>query len=113
MDSIFIVILIVLAVLAVIDLVVGVTNDAVYFIGASLGTKVASKRTILIVASLGILMGVITSNGMMEVARSGVFHPELFTFNEVMMLFVGAMLADVILLNTFNMLGLPTSTTVS
>ena len=75
MDSIFIVILIVLAVLAVIDLVVGVTNDAVNFIGASLGTKVASKRTILIVASLGILIGVITSNGMMEVARSGVFHP--------------------------------------
>lgn len=113
MDPIFIVILIVLAILAVIDLVVGVTNDAVNFIGASLGTKVASKRTILAVASLGILIGVITSNGMMEVARSGVFHPELFTFNEVMMLLVGAMLADVILLNTFNMLGLPTSTTVS
>lgn len=113
MDPIFVVILIVLAVLAVIDLVVGVTNDAVNFIGASLGTKVASKRTILCVASIGILVGVVTSNGMMEVARSGVFHPELFTFNEVMILFVGAMLADVILLNTFNMLGLPTSTTVS
>lgn len=113
MDPIFVVILIVLAVFAVVDLVVGVTNDAVNFIGASLGTKVASKRTILGVAAIGILVGVITSNGMMEVARSGVFHPEFFTFNEVMMLFVGAMLADVILLNTFNLLGLPTSTTVS
>lgn len=113
MDPIFIVILIVLAILAVVDLVVGVTNDAVNFIGASLGTKIASKRTILIVASIGILVGVVTSNGMMEVARSGVYHPEMFTFTEVMMLLVGAMLADVILLNTFNMLGLPTSTTVS
>lgn len=113
MDPIFIVILIVLAVLAVIDLIVGVTNDAVNFIGASLGTKIASKRTILTVASIGVLVGVVTSNGMMEVARSGVFHPDMFTFSEVMMLFVGAMLADVILLNTFNLLGLPTSTTVS
>lgn len=113
MDPIFTVILIVLAVLAVLDLVVGVTNDAVNFIGASLGTKIASKRVILCVASVGILVGVITSNGMMEVARSGVFHPEMFTFTEVMMLLVGAMLADVILLNTFNLLGLPTSTTVS
>ncbi len=113
MDPIFIVILIVLAVLAVIDLIVGVTNDAVNFIGASLGTKIASKRTILTVASIGVLVGVVTSNGMMEVARSGVFHPDMFTFTEVMMLFVGAMLADVILLNTFNLLGLPTSTTVS
>ncbi len=113
MDPIFIVILVVLGILAVLDLVVGVTNDAVNFIGASLGTKIASKRTILIVASIGILVGVITSNGMMEVARSGVFHPEMFTFTEVMFLLVGAMLADVILLNTFNLLGLPTSTTVS
>ena len=113
MDPIYIVILIVLAVLAVLDLVVGVANDAVNFIGASLGTKVASKRTILAVAAIGILVGVITSNGMMEVARSGVYHPEMFTFNEVMMLLVGAMISDVILLNTFNMLGLPTSTTVS
>lgn len=113
MDPIFIVILIVLAVLAVIDLIVGVTNDAVNFIGASLGTKIASKRMILTVASIGVLVGVVTSNGMMEVARSGVFHPDMFTFTEVMMLFVGAMMADVILLNTFNLLGLPTSTTVS
>ncbi len=113
MDPIFIVILIVLAVLAVIDLIVGVTNDAVNFIGASLGTKIASKRMILTVASIGVLVGVVTSNGMMEVARSGVFHPDMFTFTEVMMLLVGAMMADVILLNTFNLLGLPTSTTVS
>ena len=70
-------------------------------------------KTILVVASLGILIGVITSNGMMEVARNGVFHPEMFTFNEVMFLFVGMMMSDVILLNTFNTLGLPTSTTVS
>ncbi|MBE6311196.1 MAG: inorganic phosphate transporter [Bacteroidales bacterium] len=113
MDPIFIVILIVLGILAVLDLIVGVTNDAVNFIGASLGTRIASKRTILIVASVGILVGVVTSNGMMEVARSGVYNPEMFTFTEVMFLLVGAMLADVVLLNTFNLLGLPTSTTVS
>ena len=113
MDPFFTVIVIILVVLAVLDLIVWVSNDAVNFLNSALGARVASFRTILIIAALGILVGVVTSNGMMEVARSGVFYPGMFTFEEIMILFVGMMMADVILLNTFNSLGLPTSTTVS
>ena len=113
MSPIFTIIMVILAVLAVLDLIVGVSNDAINFLNSSLGSKVASIKVILIVAAFGILAGVLTSSGMMEVARNGVFHPEMFTFKEVMFLFVGVMLADLILLNTFNALGLPTSTTVS
>ena len=113
MSPIFTVIIIVLALLAILDLIVGVSNDAVNFLNSALGAKVAPMKVILAVASVGILIGVITSNGMMEVARSGVIHPEMFTFHEIMFLFAGVMLTDVILLNTFNSLGLPTSTTVS
>ena len=97
MSPLFTVIIIILVVLAVIDLIVGVSNDAVNFLNSALGSKVAGVKTILVVASLGILIGVITSNGMMEVARNGVFHPEMFTFNEVMFLFVGMMMSDVIM----------------
>ena len=113
MSPIFTVIIIILAILAVLDLIVGVSNDAVNFLNSALGAKVAPMKVILAVASVGILIGVITSNGMMEVARSGVMHPGMFTFSEIMILFVGVMLTDVLLLNTFNSLGLPTSTTVS
>ncbi len=113
MSPIFTMIMVILAVLAVLDLIVGVSNDAINFLNSSLGSKVSSMRVILIVAAAGIITGVLTSSGMMEVARSGVFHPDMFTFKEVMFLFVGVMLADVVLLNTFNALGLPTSTTVS
>ena len=113
MSPIFTIIMVILAVMAVLDLIVGVSNDAINFLNSSLGSKVASIKVILIVAAFGILAGVLTSSGMMEVARNGVFHPEMFTFKEVMFLFVGVMLADVVLLNTFNALGLPTSTTVS
>ena len=113
MSPIFTVIIIILALLAVLDLIVGVANDAVNFLNSALGAKVAPMKVILGVAALGILVGVVTSNGMMEVARKGVFYPEMFSFNEIMFLFAGVMLADVILLNTFNSLGLPTSTTVS
>ena len=113
MDPIFTVIIIILALLAILDLIVGVANDAVNFLNSALGAKVAPMKVILGVAAVGILLGVVTSNGMMEVARKGVFYPEMFTFTEVMMLFAGVMLTDVILLNTFNSLGLPTSTTVS
>ena len=113
MSPIFTTILIILIVLAILDLIVGVSNDAVNFLNSALGTKIAPVKTILLVASLGILLGVVTSNGMMEVARNGVFHPGMFSFSEIMFLFVGMMMADVILLNTFNSLGLPTSTTVS
>ena len=113
MSPIFTVIVIVLVVLAVLDLVVGVSNDAVNFLNSALGSKVAKRNVILGVAAIGIMLGVITSNGMMEVARNGVFHPGMFTLNDIMILFVGIMLTDVILLHTFNSLGLPTSTTVS
>ncbi len=113
MDPIFIVILVILGALAILDLIVGVANDAINFLNSALGARVAPQRVILAVASLGILVGVLTSSGMMEVARNGVFYPGSFTFSEIMILFVGMMLADVILLNTFNSLGLPTSTTVS
>ena len=113
MSPIFTVIVVILAILAILDLIVGVANDAVNFLNSALGAKVAPMRTILSVAAIGILVGVVTSNGMMEVARSGVFHPGMFAFSDIMILFVGMMMADVILLNTFNSLGLPTSTTVS
>lgn len=113
MDPIFTVIVVILAVLAVLDLIVGVSNDAVNFLNSALGCNVAKRWIILSVAAVGIMLGVITSNGMMEVARNGVFHPGMFSFEEIMVLFVGIMLTDVIVLNTFNSLGLPTSTTVS
>ena len=113
MSPIFTVIVVILALLAILDLVVGVSNDAINFLNSALGSKVASFRTIVSVAAMGILVGVLTSHGMMEVARNGVFHPEAFTFNEIMFLYVGVMLTDVVLLDGFNKLGLPTSTTVS
>lgn len=113
MSPIFTVIVIILAILAILDLIVGVSNDAINFLNSALGSKVAKKWVILTVAAFGIMLGVITSNGMMEVARNGVFHPGMFTFSDIMILFVGIMLSDVILLHTFNSLGLPTSTTVS
>ncbi|MBO5272212.1 MAG: inorganic phosphate transporter, partial [Muribaculaceae bacterium] len=113
MEPIFIVIVVILALLAVLDLIVGVANDAINFLNAALGAKVAPHNVILFVAAVGIIVGVLTSSGMMEVARNGVFYPGQFTFAEIMVLFVGVMLADVVLLNTFNSLGLPTSTTVS
>ena len=103
----------VLAILAVSGLYVGVTNDAVNFLNAAIGSKVAKMRTILAVASVGIIIGVITSSGMMEVARSGMFNPALFTFHEIMILYVSVMFANVILLDIYNSLGLPTSTTVA
>ena len=113
MSFIYTFILVVLAILAILGIIVGVSNDAVNFLNSAIGSKVASYRKILMVASVGILIGVITSSGMMEVARSGVFHPEMFTFHEIMFLFLGMMLGNVILLDVFNSLGLPTSTTVS
>ncbi|MDE5578601.1 MAG: inorganic phosphate transporter [Alistipes sp.] len=113
MSEIYTVIVGILAVLAVSGLFVGVTNDAVNFLNSALGSKAASIRTVLLVASVGIVIGVATSSGMMEVARSGMFNPQLFTFHEVMMLYLGVMFANVILLGLYNSWGLPTSTTVS
>lgn len=113
MDNIYLIIVIILMALAVVDLVVGVSNDAANFLNSALGSKVAPRYVIMTVASIGILIGVMTSSGMMEVARSGVFYPAMFTFSDVMMLFLAVMITDVILLDLFNTLGLPTSTTVS
>ena len=113
MSAFYTVVLAVLAVLAVSGLYVGVTNDAVNFLNAAIGSKVAKMRTILMVASVGIIIGVLTSSGMMEVARSGMFEPSLFSFHEIMILYVSVMFANVILLDIYNSLGLPTSTTVA
>ena len=98
---------------AIYDLVVGVSNDAVNFLNSSIGSRVAPRYVILIIASLGIMAGVAFSSGMMEVARKGIFHPYLFTMPELMTIFVAVMITDIILLDLFNTYGLPTSTTVS
>ncbi|WP_298030170.1 inorganic phosphate transporter [uncultured Alistipes sp.] len=113
MSEIYTVIVVILGILAISGLFVGVTNDAVNFLNSAIGSKAASMRVILAVASVGILVGVVTSSGMMEVARSGMFNPGLFTFHEVMMLYLGVMFANIILLDLYNSWGLPTSTTVS
>jgi phosphate/sulfate permease len=113
MDNIYLLMVIALAALAVADLVVGVSNDAVNFLNSALGSKAISFRTIMIVASLGIAFGAIFSSGMMEVARKGIFNPGEFYFNEIMFIFMAVMITDILLLDFFNTLGLPTSTTVS
>ena len=113
MENIYILMLIALVALAAIDLVVGVSNDAVNFLNSAIGSKVVSMRTIMIVASLGIGVGAIFSSGMMEVARKGIFNPGEFYFNEIMIIFMAVMITDVLLLDFFNTLGMPTSTTVS
>lgn len=102
-----------LLLLAAFDLINGVANDAVNFLNSAIGSKAAPVRVILAVASIGVLIGAVFSSGMMEIARSGIFNPGMFTFHEVMLLFLGVMIAEVILLDTFNTFGLPTSTTVS
>ena len=113
MGDIYILMLGALVVLAVIDLVVGVSNDAVNFLNSAIGSKAVSIRTLMIVASLGIFFGAVFSSGMMEVARKGIFNPGEFYFNEIMIVFMAVMITDVILLDLFNTLGMPTSTTVS
>lgn len=111
--SIFLVAVFLLFLLAIADLIVGVSNDAVNFLNSAIGSKVASLKTIMIVAALGIVMGVTFSSGMMEVARKGIFHPEKFLMVEMFIICLAVMLTDVILLDLFNTFGLPTSTTVS
>ncbi len=105
--------LIALGILAIIDLVVGVSNDAVNFLNSAIGSKAISFKITMIVASLGVLIGAMFSSGMMEIARSGIFVPSMFSFNDVMIIFLAVMIADILLLDVFNSLGLPTSTTVS
>ncbi len=99
--------------LAITDLVVGVSNDAVNFLNSAVGSRAGSRRLILMVAALGILAGALFSTGMMEVARKGIFNPQMFTFAEVMVIFLAVMLTDILLLDLFNTFGMPTSTTVS
>ena len=113
MDNIYLLMLIAITVLAVADIVVGVSNDAINFLNSAIGSKVLSMRTIMIVASLGIFIGAVFSSGMMEVARKGIFVPAQFEFGEIMLIFMAVMITDILLLDFFNTLGLPTSTTVS
>ena len=103
----------ILALFAVFDLIVGVSNDAVNFLNSAIGSRVAPFYVIMIIASLGLLAGVIFSSGMMEVARKGIFHPQYFTMPQLIVLFLAVMISDIILLDFFNSYGLPTSTTVS
>ena len=112
-DDLYLYMIIALAILAISDLVVGVSNDAVNFLNSALGSKAISFRTIMIVASIGIAFGAMSSSGMMEVARKGIFVPGEFMFSEIMIIFMAVMITDVLLLDFFNTLGMPTSTTVS
>ncbi len=113
MENAYILILVALAILAIIDLVVGVSNDAVNFLNSAIGSKAINITTILIIASIGVAVGAVFSSGMMEVARKGIFNPEAFFFNEIIIIFLAVMITDVLLLDFFNSVGLPTSTTVS
>lgn len=113
MDPIFLCIVIFLFALAIFDLAVGVSNDAVNFLNSAIGSKAASFKRILVVASIGVFIGAAMSNGMMDIARHGIFQPEHFTFYDLICIFMAVMVTDIILLDIFNTLGLPTSTTVS
>ena len=113
MDNIYIFIVVILFLLAISDLIVGVSNDAVNFLNSAIGSKAAPFKIIMLVAALGILVGATFSSGMMEVARKGIMHPEKFYFAEIMLIFLAVMITDIILLDAYNTLGLPTSTTVS
>lgn len=113
MDNIYLLMVVALAILAIADLVVGVSNDAVNFLNSAIGSKAVSFRTIMIVASIGIAAGAVFSSGLMEVARKGIFNPGEFYFDEIMIIFMAVMITDILLLDFFNTLGMPTSTTVS
>jgi len=111
--ELYLFVVVVLFALAISDLIVGVSNDAVNFLNSSIGSKVATRRTIMIIASIGMLFGVMFSSGMMEVARKGIFHPQEFIMPELLVIYLAVMITDVILLDLYNTFGLPTSTTVS
>ena len=113
MENIYLYMIIALAFLAIADLVVGVSNDAVNFLNSAIGSKAISFKTIMVVASIGVAVGAIFSSGMMEVARKGIFNPGEFMFDEIMIIFMAVMITDILLLDFFNTLGMPTSTTVS
>ncbi|MDW5289323.1 inorganic phosphate transporter [Formosa sp. PL04] len=113
MENIYLLMIVALAFLAIADLVVGVSNDAVNFLNSAIGSKAVSFKTIMIVASLGVAIGAVFSSGMMEVARKGIFNPGEFMFSEIMIIFMAVMITDILLLDFFNTIGMPTSTTVS
>ena len=113
METIYLCIVIFLLCLAVFDLFVGVSNDAVNFLQSAVGARVAAFRTVLIIASVGVLLGAVLSSGMMDVARHGIMMPDRYSFHEVMTIYLAVMVTDVIVLDVFNTLGMPTSTTVS
>jgi Phosphate/sulphate permeases len=112
-ENIYIFMVVALGILAITDLVVGVSNDAVNFLNSAIGSKALSFKTVMIVASVGIAFGAVSSSGMMEVARKGIFNPGEFVFEEIMFIFMAVMITDILLLDFFNTLGMPTSTTVS
>lgn len=113
METIYLCIIIFLFVLAIFDLIVGVSNDAVNFLNSAVGAKAASFKAILFIAGIGIFIGASLSNGMMDIARHGIYQPEHFYFAEIMCILLAVMLTDVVLLDVFNSMGMPTSTTVS
>lgn len=113
MDILFLFVIIFLFLLAIFDLSVGVSNDAVNFLTSAVGSRAASFKRVIIVASIGVFIGAAMSNGMMDIARHGIFRPEHFSFNEIICIFMAVMVTDIILLDIFNSLGMPTSTTVS
>ena len=113
MHDYYLILVIILGILAIADLMVGVSNDAVNFLNSAIGSKVVTFKTLMIIASLGVAFGAISSSGMMEVARKGIFNPEMFIFSEIMIIFLAVMITDILLLDVFNSYGLPTSTTVS
>ena len=111
--GIYLFVVVVLFALAISDLIVGVSNDAVNFLNSAIGARVASFKVIMIVASIGILFGTTFSSGMMEVARKGIFHPGYFVVTELLIIYLAVMLTDILLLDLFSTFGMPTSTTVS
>lgn len=113
MDILFLCIVIFLFILAVFDLSVGVSNDAVNFLTSAIGSKAARFRTVVLIAAVGVFAGAAMSNGMMDIARHGIFRPEHFSFYDLICIFMAVMVTDIILLDVFNSLGMPTSTTVS
>src|SRR5690606_1005397 len=113
MENLYIYLLIALGFLAIADLVVCVSNDAVNFLNSAIGSKAVPIKTIMIVASAGLILGAVFSSSMMEIAREGILNPFMFNFKEVMIIFIAVMIADILLLDFFNSIGLRTSTTVS
>lgn len=109
----FVFVVVLLFILAIADLIVGVSNDAVNFLNSAIGSKAAPYKTIIITAIIGVVLGSVFSSGIMEIARKGIFYPQYFTFDIILIVFLAVMLTDIVLLDIFNSLGLPTSTTVS